>query len=301
MLRPPETSGLDAIATFAAILEAGSLSAAARAHGLSKATLSRTLAGLERDLGVGLVERRAGGLVPTPAGRALAERARPALAELEHVRSEARRAGVASEGKVRVSAPPELGGLWLGAALRAFLSENDGVDVELSLTSRVIDLAREGFDVTVRAGRVEDPSVRMRLLGRTRPLLVASPDFLRRTPPIRAPRDLERVSCLTLAIAEARTWELVEPPSRAHRIVVSGRFASNDLASLHDAALAGLGVARLPEALCRVALRRGALVEVLATFECPSRAYYVVTPAGRLPARVRALVQALVEHSASGP
>lgn len=146
----------------------------------------------------------------------------------------------------------------------------------------------------------EDPSIRMRLLGRVRLLLVASPRFLEHAAPIRHPRDLEQVSCLPLSMAEARTWEIVESPGRVHRVEVDGRFASNDLASLHDAAVAGLGVARLPETLCHDALARGALVEVLAGFECPSRAYYVVTPGGRLPARVRALVRALVDHGTPG-
>ncbi|MBL8679725.1 MAG: LysR family transcriptional regulator [Myxococcales bacterium] len=289
--------GLDAIAVFAAVVTAGSLSAAARAQGLSKATLSRAVTALERDLGTTLVERRASGLVPTTAGRALLERALPALAELERAREQVRRASTVTAGRIRVSSPPELASVWVGPAVQSFLREHNDVDVELQFGARLVDLAREGFDVVVRGGRVDDPAVRMRVLGRMRAVLVASRAYLTRAGPPQSPEALASHSCLTLAVDQGRAWDVVDAAGRAHRVVVSGRLVSNDLLSLRDAAIAGLGIARLPEALCAEALARGELERVLDRCTLAARMYYVVTPGGRLPARVRAFVEHLVRTS----
>jgi DNA-binding transcriptional LysR family regulator len=287
-----EVGGLDAIALLAAAVEAGSLSSAARALGLSKATLSRTLAALEQELGATLVERRSSGLVATAVGRALLDRATPALAELHRARDEVRRSTQAPAGHVRLSCPPELAHVWVGPLVRSYVARHADAQVEIHYTSRVVDLARDGFDLVVRGGRVDDPTLRMRLLGSMHTVLVASPTYLARRR-IERVEELARESCLTLAVDRTRTWELVDPSGRVHRVVVSGRFATDDLVSLRDAAVEGLGIARLPAPLCEAALARQELVRVLERFEVPSRPYYVVSPAGRLPARVRALVEHL--------
>ena len=291
-----EDSSLQGIARFASVVEAGSLSAASRAEGISKATLSRALATLEAELGVSLLERRASGVVPTVAGRALLERALPALAELRRARDDVRSASASKSGAMRLSSPPELAHGWLGPHLEQLLADNPQLSIEVQYGSRVVDLAREGFDLAIRAGRVEDPAVRARVLGRMSMVLVASPAFLARDGAPRRLDDLTRASCLALAVGPpGRRWELMDAAGRMHVVHVEGRFASNDHAALRTAALAGLGIARLPDWMVGADLERGLLVHVLPELRARERTYYVVVSAGRLPARVRALVDALVQ------
>lgn len=293
-----EDLSIDAIARFASIVSAGSLSAASRAEGVSKATFSRALNALEAELGVSLLDRRASGVVPTAAGRALLDRALPALAELRRARDDVRRASASKSGALRVASPPELAHGWLGPRLERFLASDPELSIEVQYGARVVDLAHEGFDLAIRAGRVEDTAVRSRVLGRMSTVLVASPTCLARDGVPRRLDDLTRASCLALAVGPpGQRWELMDAGGRVHVVHVEGRFASNDLAALRTAALAGLGIARLPDWMVDADLARGLLVSVLPELRAPERTYYVVVPAGRLPARVRALVDALVQGS----
>lgn len=291
--------GLDAIATLAAVVEAGSLSAVARARSSSKATLSRTIAALEADLGVTLVERRTSGLVATAAGRALLDRAAPAIADVQRARDEVQRSTTAPSRLVRISSPPELAHVWVGPLVRSFMKRNRDAQIEVQYSARVVDLAREGFDLVVRGGRVDDAAVRMRLLGKMQSVLVASPDHLRRIGPITSVEALATASCLTLPVERSRRWELADKAGHVHRVTVSGRLATDDFLSLRDAALEGLGIACLPVPLCERGLAEGTFVRVLEGFEPVPRPYFIVSLAGRLPPRVRALIEHFVAGTSS--
>jgi DNA-binding transcriptional LysR family regulator len=292
-----EDPTLEAIARLAAVVDAGSLSAAARAEGTSKATLSRALKWLEEDLGVALLERRSTGVVPTSAGRAFLDRALPALDELRRARDEVRQSSLATRGRLRVACPPELAHGWVGPRIGAFLACHPEVSVEVEYASRVVDLVREGYDLAVRAERVRDPAVRARVMGRVSAWLVASPAFVAREGVPHDLAGLARASCLTLSAPGGNRWALLDAAGRSHVVEVRGRFASNELVASRDAALAGLGIARLPEWLVRQHVSGGSLVRVMPRWRSASRTYYLVVPAGRLPTRLRALADALVESS----
>jgi DNA-binding transcriptional LysR family regulator len=185
----------------------------------------------------------------------------------------------------------------VGPRIGAFLARHPEVSVEVEYAPRVVDLVREGFDLAVRAERVRDPAVRARVMGRVVAWLVASPTFVAREGAPSDLAELARASCLTLAAPGGDRWELLDPAGRTHVVEVRGRFASNELVALRDAALSGIGIARLPEWLIREHVEGGALVRVMPRWRSAGRTYYLVMPAGRLPARLRALADALVESS----
>jgi DNA-binding transcriptional LysR family regulator len=293
--------GLDDLALFVRIVEIGSLSAAARALGLPKSSLSRRLAALEQRLGVTLLERRTWGLEPTSDGRRLHERSAPALRDLARAQEELRQAHHGRGGLVRISAPPEIGRAFLMPALARVLCETPDLAVEVELGPRPVDLLAEGFDVVIRSGRVDDAALRVRLLFRIEGVLVASPRYLAERPAPAAPEDLAQHRCLRLDVASPRpgAWTLSHPRAGARVLSFPAALSVNDLDALRLAALEGLGIARLPALICAPDLAEGRLLRVLPEWSGDARPYYIAYAGGRLPRRLRALIDALLASAAS--
>lgn len=158
------TVDLNRIAVFARVVEAGSFTAAAAALGLRKSSVSRSVAALEAELGIRLLQRTTRKLSVTDAGRAYYDRARDALAGLDEARQAVSSLGAEPRGLVRVTAPVDLAGD-LAAVTSAFLRAHPDVRIEMLLTARYVDLVKEGFDLAVRAGALTDSSLLARKLG----------------------------------------------------------------------------------------------------------------------------------------
>ncbi len=293
--------GLDDLALFARLVELGSLSAAARALGAPKSSLSRRLAALEQRLGVTLLQRRASGLEPTSDGRRLHERAVPALRELVRAQEELRQAHHGRGGLVRISAPPEIGRTFLMPALARVLRETPDLAVAVELGPRPVDLLAEGFDVVIRSGRVDDAALRVRLLFRIEGVLVASPRYLAEEPAPASPEDLARHRFLRLDIASPTpgAWTLTHPRAGARAISLPAALSVNDLDALRLAVLDGIGIARLPALSCAADLAEGRLLRVLPEWSAGARPYYLAHAGGRLPRRLRALIDGLLANAAS--
>jgi DNA-binding transcriptional LysR family regulator len=170
--------------------------------------------------------------------------------------------------------------------------------MELELTDRMVDLVAERVDVAVRLTAEPPPSFVARRVGVVRRVLCASPAYLRTQPAPRTPSDLTQHNCLLLASpVAAETWKFRATPGNAAPITVrvSGRLRASNTLSLHEAAVAGLGIAELPRYLVEPDLKARRLVSVLDAFDTGSREVFVVYASGRLlPARVRSLVEYLV-------
>lgn len=246
---------------FVAIVDAGSISAAARALGVPRATLSRQLGRLESRLGVRLLNRTTRSLVLTRAGAALYPRARSLLEEAHAAVAAVQRLDDVPRGLLRLSSAP-LTSPVLGALVSAFLRAYPEVQVELHTTTRHVDLAAEQIDVALRGGVVQDPGLIARRLFRTDMLAVAAPEYLRLNGTPENPEDLTRHSCLRGFIEGARpatSWPLVH----GGKIEVDGPLVTNDLSALLEAAVQGLGVALLPQPLVQTEVAKGRLVEIL--------------------------------------
>ena len=246
---------------FVAIVDAGSISEAARELGVPRATLSRQLARLEERLGVRLLNRTTRSLVPTRAGEALYPRARSLLQGAQAAVAAVQRLDEVPRGLLRVSSAP-----WespvLGALVGAFIRAWPDVQVELRTSTRHIDLAADQIDVALRGGVVRDPSLIARRLFRSDMLAVAAPQYLAERGTPKAAEDLAGHVCLRGFVEGARpaaAWPLVN----GGKIGVDGPFVTNDLMSLVGAAVHGLGIALLPRQLVKAALRDGGLVAVL--------------------------------------
>ena len=284
---------------FAAVVDEGGVSAAARALRVPKSTISKRLARLERELDVRLVERSTRRFRVTEVGRDFHRHCAAVLEGVEAAEAVVADARGTPRGTVRVGCPPGLSSPILTGILPAYMAANPAVRIELLVSNRRVDLIEEGVDIALRArSRLDaDPTLIMRTLGRSRRLLVATPAFAA------AHEDaltVERLGTLpTLAAGErvdGEVWRIVTQDGRTAEIRHRPRLACVDFDMLRAAALAGLGVGMLPQHACIAALRDGTLVQVLPEWHGGIDTIHLVFTArrGLLPA-----VRALIDHLAA--
>ncbi len=284
---------LNRIAVFARVVEAGSFTAAASALGVRKSSVSRSVAALEADLGIRLLQRTTRRLSMTDAGRAYYQRARDALAGLDEARQAVSSLGAEPLGLVRVTAPVDFAGD-LAAVANAFLGEHPRVRLEVFLTARYVDLVKEGFDLAVRAGPLTDSSLLARKLGDSDLALFASPSYLERAGRPRRLADLARHECILYrGGGGAATWRLAGPRGE-EEVSVHGRADADEFAFVRAMALAGFGIALAPVLMLAPLARGGELERVLPGYALRSSPVHVVWPSRRFePAAVALFREAI--------
>jgi DNA-binding transcriptional LysR family regulator len=290
---------LEQMATFVRIVEAGSLTAAARQLRVSSAAVSRQLAALEEDLGAPLLMRTTRRMAPTDAGRGYYDRCRRILQEVDEARAAVRAPGTV-EGLLVVSAPVTLGLAKITPRLPALVSRHPGLRVELRLEDRLVDLVGDGVDVAIRAG-VEPPDtteIVAHPLMRYDRVVVASDAYLERHGRPTRIEALGRHDALVhlSGIEGAASW-ILRHGKRVVEIAPTGVFRSNAPYALREAALGGLGVALLPDWLVDDDVARGALRVVLPDWRARPNA---VVALHRAELRGLSRVRALLEHLRAG-
>ncbi|RJL07121.1 LysR family transcriptional regulator [Paracoccus aestuarii] len=276
------------IETFLAVLDAGSISGAAARADLSKSVVSKRISDFEAAIGVALFTRHAGRIAPTDSALSLAERLRPALAELVAATESAQGGGAGLRGRLAIAAPMSFGIRHLGPVIAGFARAHPGLEIVLDYDDRHTDLGRAGFDLGLRIGHLKDSSLMARRLCEDPRLLVASPDYLALHPPIVGPGDLaghEAIGYLNARLAEV--WPF-GPEVAAPR---GGRIMANNGEAMRDMAVGGLGLALLPLFIVHDALRDGRLVQVLPGLAQQPLPISVVWPPIRpLPPKTRAFI-----------
>lgn len=279
---------------FVAVVEAGSISAAARGLGTPRETLSRRLSRLEERLGVRLLHRQSRSLVVTPAGQALYDRARPLVAAAQEAEAAIRRLDGVPRGLLRVSMPPSSPDLPLSEFIFSFLKEHPEVQLELDTTARHVDLIGEGLDVALRAGVTTDPRLYARTLLHVRLVAVASPAYLARHGHPTTAADLaghQLILGMQNGHSVPRSWPTLDGAG----VPVRGRLCTNDIEVLQGAALAGHGIALLPDLKIKNALSTGALEVLLPDIVGAASSLSVVYVERKLmPPKVRAFVDHVV-------
>jgi DNA-binding transcriptional LysR family regulator len=293
---------LDAMSLFAAVVEAGSLSAAARRLDLPLPTVSRRLAELESHLQARLLERGARHLALTDAGAAYLEACRPILRAVE----EAERA-VAGEyamprGELTVAAPVAFGRLHVVPVVAGFLAAHGDVDVRLLLDDRNVNLLEAPVDLAVRIGELPDSSLIARRVGSIVRIVCASPDYLARRGTPRTPEELAAHDCVSFdAVMAGSHWTFAATPgptrpgrgdpAAPRRIPVRARVAVNTADAAIAAAIAGVGLTRVLSYQAAEALQAGRLVRVLQDAEPDTVPVSIVHGRqGRLPMKSRAFI-----------
>ncbi|APR88549.1 Transcriptional regulator, LysR family protein [Minicystis rosea] len=286
-----------AVEAFAKVAETGSFRAAALALAAPASTVSVQVSRLEERLGTKLFERTTRRVSLTEEGRLYFEQVRTAIeAMVEADRSVAGRTGEA-RGRVRVAAPVELGQAVLGAVIGRYTREHPEVEVAVELTSARVDPLRDGFDVALQLDPPASSSLVARKVGAPMKYwLLASPRYLAERGAPAHPRELAKHACLVMGTRQASTtWSFTRGSSR--QSIVHRSATANSWLLLRDLAVAGRGIARLPDYLGTPAIADGTLRPVLDGF-CPTpEQMFAVYPRSRyLPLRTSAFVLALKRH-----
>jgi DNA-binding transcriptional LysR family regulator len=285
---------LDDLRAFVAIVDRGSLTSAARQLGRSLQSVSRSLAALEREIGVELVRRTTRRSAPTEAGIAFFQRLKPALAEIDAAALDAADRRAEPAGLLRISSSSAFAPLYLVPVVAAFLSAHREVEIELELSDAYIDLVERGFDLAVRIGELPDSSLLAKRLADLRRVVFASPGYFKAHGRPKRPEDLARHQCIIRTAArESDAWPFTID-GRLRKIKVDGRFRTSGAITANEAAALGLGIANAPLWQVRPLLDQGRVELALTRFEPPPIPLNAVWPASRvLPAKTRLFVDFL--------
>lgn len=294
----PSRESVWELQVFAEVVDRGSIAAASRVLRVSPSAVSKRLAALEARLGARLVQRTTRSLRVTPEGAALRERVGGVFTAIEAAEAVVGQQHQTLTGRLRITAPTLLGNERLAPLLAEFCRRHPGLEVDLDVTDRFVDLIAEPVDVAVRvAARLPASGLSVRRWGRMPWVVAASPTYLNRVAPLTRPGQLASVACLESSHAAERGAWVLHRGERSWRVRVEGPFTCSGLGGLRHAVLAGLGVAQLPRWFIAADLAHGQLVEVLPRYRLAERSAWLVTPSRAfVPPRVRALTEFLLAH-----
>jgi DNA-binding transcriptional LysR family regulator len=288
--------------TFVRVMDRGSFSAAANDLGLTPSAVSKLMSRLEDRLGVRLLARSTRRLALTPEGETFLARARRIVADIEEAEAEVARVRGAPRGRLRINAGTAFGLHQLAPALADFLARYPEVDLELSITDRLVDLIDEQSDIAVRSGHIPaGPFIRHKIADLQR-VICAAPAYIARRGMPKVAADLSGHDCITVAGAGLNRWPF-KTRGGIDVVEVRPRVTTDDAEAALRLAIEGAGIVRLSDVIVGDPLRAGELTALLTDSHhvepFPLSAIY---PAGRnrLP-RVAVFLDFLIERFAGAP
>lgn len=283
---------------FTRIAEEANLTRAAEELGLSVSGVSRCLAGLEKRLGVRLVQRTTRHLSLTLEGERFARSARDILADLQDAETSVSVVAAEPRGTLRVGSSLSFALLHLMPIIRAFKTRYPHVSIDLQASNRYCDIIENGLDVAIRTRSSEaDSSVTIRKLADVPRMLVASPDYIGKHGVPETPEALQDHASLLYTLSDDWDHLSFTRDNVTRRLPVKPEIASNDGQLLRQAALAGMGILVQPAYIVHDDVAAGRLVPVLGNWSLPTLTMNVVFPSrAHLPARTRLFIDAIVRY-----
>lgn len=288
---------IEDLRTFVEVAHAGGVSAAAVRLGISKSMVSRRLLRLETELGVQLLARSTRGAALTEAGTTYRDFATRACAELDVARETILPDGDL-RGRLRIAAPLTFGPTHFAPILAEMARRHPQLQIQTCYSDRFVDLIAEGYDCSIRVGYLEDSNLIARRVGTIYGKLVASPAYISAHGSPETPDELGAHEAL---MQGTETWQLMD----GKRVVTArpqGRFKADNGTALVAAALAGVGIAYVPDWLTQEHVAAGTLVPIMERYPPPPAGAYVIRPPGQHPSKkIRVLTELLVEHCDQSP
>jgi DNA-binding transcriptional LysR family regulator len=278
--------------TFVEVADAGGVSQAARRLGVSKSIVSRRLLRLETELGVHLLARTTRGAVLTEAGATFRDYAARVSAEID-VAMETILPEGDLRGRLRISAPLTYGPTHIAPILAEMARRHPRLNIQTCYTDRFVDLVAEGYDCAIRIGYLQDSTLVARRVAPILGKLVASPDYIAAHG---APETPDEIAHHEALMQGTEAWQFMDG-EKVISVRPQGRFKADNGVALVAAAVAGLGLAWLPDDFTDEHVASGALVPIMTRYPPPAAGVYVVRPPGQHPARkIRILAELLIEY-----
>lgn len=282
---------IEELRTFVEVADAGGISPAARRLGVSKSIVSRRLARLEGALGVRLLARTTRGAALTEAGGILRDHAAKACAEIDLAKETIFPRGQLT-GRLRIAAPLTFGPTHFAPVLAKMAWRHPQLQIHTAYSDRFVDLVAEGFDCAIRVGTLQDSGLMARHVAPLLGSFVASPTYIRTHG---APQTAPDLLAHEALMQGTETWQLTDGGETVS-VHPRGRFKADNGVALLAAALAGIGVAWLPDAIVEEHVASGELVRVMTRHPPPVAGIYVIRPpAPQLPRKVQVLTEMLIE------
>jgi len=283
---------IEDLRTFVEVADAGGVSHAARRLGVAKSIVSRRLLRLEAEMGVQLLARTTRGAALTEAGTTFRDYAARIAGEIDAAKETILPDGDL-RGRLRVAAPLTFGPTHFAPVLAEMARRHPELHIHTCYTDRFVDLVAEGYDCAIRVGYLQDSGLIAKRIGPIHGKLVASPDYIRRHG---APETPDEIGGHEALMQGTEGWHFLDGDktitTRPH-----GRFKADNGTALVAAAVAGLGIAYLPDDITHAHVASGALVAIMTRYPPPPAGAYVLRPAGQHPARkIRVLTELLIEY-----
>lgn len=272
--------------SFATAVQQGSLSGAGRVLGSSPASISRHISSLEDQLGTQLLKRSSRNLALTEAGEVYYPQVEQILQQLAEANRSVTQLQTKPQGVLRVHSRMLVGQLMVLPNLPEFLSQYPEITIDLMLSNNIAPVMDQGTDVDIRIGSLDDSSLIARKLASSERLVVATREYLDRSPPIRTPQDLSHHNCLSYRInLGATVWRFKDGEDRVEEVPIRGNVRTDFGYALVELTRAGVGVALMPDWSVRRELADGRLVRLFEDYSVShidfDNGVYAVFPASR--------------------
>lgn len=296
--------GLQPLLAFSETAKRGGFAAAARELGTSPSTLAKAVARLEASLGLRLFHRTTRQVSLTADGERLFQRSQRVLAELEELQSEAAGARAAPSGTLRIDMPIAFGRMVMLPILARLLQEHPDLELDARFSDAYVDLVKDGIDVAIRTGALQDSTLVARRFASQELILVAAPSYLRRQGTPRALADLAGHRHILFRMPSSGRDRPQQFSVNERTVVLQPAHGVrlNDGEAMVQAAVLGLGLTQVPDYMAAADIAAGRLTEVLPQHRPPAMPIHAVMPGNRMvPARVRGLLDALEALAATSP
>jgi DNA-binding transcriptional LysR family regulator len=290
---------LSVLQTFVDVVKQGSFAAVARDRNVDPSSVSRAIASLEEELGIRLLQRTTRRLSPTEAGMAYFQRIEPLVEEMQQAIDVATDMSGQPKGTLRITASVSFGLKRIVPLLPNFRSMYPDLTVDLLLTDTTVDLFTERIDLAIRLGLLADSTLIAQQLMKTHYFVCAGPQYLKQTGYPKTPSDIELHNCLLFPLAGFRSrWRFKNSNREETEVLVQGDTIISNAIALQQCAIAGMGLALLPNWLIEDDLRDGRLVNVFPSYdvtatEFDTAAWLVYPSRAYVPLKVRVFIDFL--------
>jgi len=286
-------SNANELSLFALVVEAQSFNKAAELAGMSTPALSKKITKLEKELGVQLLHRTTRRLNLTEAGSVLYQHAKSINRQVHEAISAVSNYSEDLQGTIKMTVPTISGELLLAEAIAEFCQQHPKLVVDVRLENEFVDLVKEGLDLAIRTGVLEDSSMIAKPLIESNWIVCCAPKYIASHGEPKELGDLSEHNCLayTYQTEGAYEWHF-RKDDQVYNVKISGNFAANNAQALRKAALAGYGIVYVPRCSVYQDMQQGKLVPVLTEYKARSLGIYAIYPYTRhQPEKIRLLIR----------